>query len=354
MAKLRRKKTNPFEEMRKALMTGISYIIPLVVAGGMILSLALIFGEARTEGTIAFMYRQFGGSILGLMVPILAAYIAYGLEGKPALIPGLAAGLAANNIGSGFIGGIFAGLIAGYAIRMLKKIPYNKSFAGTMTMFFYPLVGSLIAGTIMLFIIGKPIASVNIGLTNWLNSLQGANAIILGLIIGAMTCFDMGGPVNKAAYAFALAGIESGNGIPYAAFAAAKTMPGIALTISTMISSKYYDQDEIEAGKSSWVLGAAGITEGAIPFAISDPFRVIPAMMTGGAVASVLSITGGSSLLSAGGSLITIPVTSNPLNWVIALTAGTFVSVALLTILKGHKYRKKDNEEVENKEAEIA
>ena len=356
MAKIQRqgaKKQGTLEQMKKGLLTGISYIIPLVVAGGMIMSLALlIFGNegARVEGTVGNTLRTFGGSILGLMVPLLSGYIAYGISDKAGLIPGFAAGVAANTINSGFIGGIISGFIAGYCVLYLKKIKYNENFAGTMNIFVYPLFGSLISGCIMFFLIGKPVALLNKGLVSWLSTIQGANGIILGIIIGAMACFDMGGAVNKAAYAFGLAAIQAGNGVPYAAFAAAKSLPGIAITISTLLFPKYYEKSEIEAGKSIWLLGCAGITEGAIPFAISDPFRVIPSMMVGGAVAAAISIFGGSSLLSAGGSLLTVPVTKNPVNWLIAVIAGTIVSFVILTILKKIKYDKtsKPEKAVEN------
>lgn len=351
MAKIQRKtkKTTGFEEVKKALMSGISYIIPLVVAGGMIMSLALVFGPegsifgyAREDGTIASQIRVFGGDILGLMVPILAAYIAFGLEGKIALIPGLAGGLAANSIGSGFLGGMVAGLLAGYLIRYMRKIKYNESFAGTMNMFVYPLMGSLIIGIVMLFIIGKPIAAINTGLLNWLNIIGDRNPLILGLIIGAMACFDMGGPVNKAAYAFSLAAIGAGNGIPYAAFSAAKSLPGIAITISALLFSKYYNEEERDAAKSTWILGLVGITEGAIPFAIADPLRVIPSMIFGGAIAAGISISGASSLLAAGGSVLTVPVTTNAVNWIIALIVGTLASAAMLSILKKIKFTKEE------------
>lgn len=344
MAKIQRKNTKKqgtFDQIKKGLLTGISYIIPLVVAGGMIMSIALlIFGNAgaRVEGTAGNTLRVFGGNILALMVPLLSGYIAYGISDKAALIPGIAAGVAANSINSGFLGGMISGFIAGYLVEYMKKIKYNENFAGTMNIFVYPLLGSLISGCIMLFIIGKPIALLNKFLIDWLWTIQGTNGIILGIVIGAMACFDMGGPVNKAAYAFGLAAIQAGNGVPYAAFAAAKSLPGIAITISTLFFPKYYEKEEIEAGKSAWILGCAGITECAIPYAVSDPLIVITSMMAGGAVAAAISIYGGSSLLAAGGSLLTIPVTENPLNWVIALVTGTIVAFLLLSLLKKIKY----------------
>lgn len=328
------------KDIFKAVMTGVSYIIPLVVAGGMILSLALlIFGNegARIEGTVGSTWRLFGGSILGLLVPILAAYVSYSLADKPGLIPGLAGGLAASTIGAGFFGGLIAGLIAGYTVRYLKKIKYPPSFAGIVTIFFYPLLGTVITGFFMMFVIGGPIAWFSHAMTAWLGELQSTNFVILGIVLGAMAGFDMGGPVNKAGYAFALAAIDSGNGLPYAAFAAAKSLPGIIVAISALIVPKGFTNDEKDAAKSSWLLGVFGISEGAIPFALRDPLRVIPATMAGGALAAVVSLWGRSSLQSAGGSVLTIPVTANPLFWVAGLVGGAVLGALILSALKWRK-----------------
>lgn len=336
-------------EIFKAVMTGVSYIIPLVVAGGMILSLALlIFGNegARIEGTVGSDWRVFGGSILGLLVPILAAYVAYSLADKPGLIPGLAGGLAASALGAGFFGGLVAGLIAGYTVKYLKKIKYPQSFAGIVTIFFYPLLGTIITGFFMMFVIGGPIAWLNQSMIVWLGDLQSSNFIILGIVLGAMAGFDMGGPVNKAGYAFALAAIDAGNGLPYAAFAAAKSLPGIIVAISAWIVPKGYTDDEKDAAKTSWLLGVFGISEGAIPFALRDPLRVIPATMAGGALAAVVSLWGKSSLQSAGGSVLTIPVTTNPLFWVAGLLGGALLGALVLSTLKWLKVRTHGPDEV--------
>ncbi len=328
------------KDVYKAVMTGVSYIIPLVVSGGMVLSLALlIWGNegARVDGSVGSIWRVFGGSILGMLIPILAAYVAYSLADKPGLIPGLAGGLAASSLGAGFFGGLIAGIIAGYAVRYLKKIPYPSSFAGIVTIFFYPLIGTIVTGFLMLFVIGEPIGWLNESMISWLGDLQTSNFIILGLVLGAMAGFDMGGPVNKAGYAFALAAIESGNGLPYAAFAAAKSLPGIIVSLSVLLVPKGFTDAERDAAKTSWLLGVFGISEGAIPFALRDPLRVIPATMLGGAFAAVISLWGKSSLQSAGGSVLTIPVTANAGFWVAGLVGGAVIGALVLSALKKHK-----------------
>ncbi len=322
---------------KEALMTGISYIIPLIVAGGMIASLALmIFGvDGITEaGTIGFELNSFGQSILALMVPLLAGYMAFSLGDKVALVPGIAGGIAANTVGGGFIGGIIAGFIAGYFMRWFKKYKVNKTFVPLMNMLVYPLVGTLVVGLLMLFVIGGPIAFINESLINALNSLSGSNAILLAIVIGVMTSADLGGPINKAAFAFSLAAIEAGNGLPYAAFAVAKCSPGVALTIATLIKPKMFTQSQQELGKTSWIMGLGGITEAAIPYAISEAFIAIPSFMIGGAVGAVISYVSGCSLLAAGGSIFTMPITSNPIMWTLALASASVISGVCIIIGK--------------------
>lgn len=337
------KKINHGQLIKKALMTGVSYVIPFVVAGGTIMSLALIFGGVKsinTEGTIAYIIRQYGSAILGLMVPIIAGYISYSIADKIGLAPGMAAGLVAVQTGGGFLGGLIGGLIAGYIMMYIKKIKINKNFVGLMNFFVYPVLGAFVVGIIMLFVIGKPIAAINTGLINWLKSLNGVNAILLGAIIGAMTCFDMGGPVNKAAYAFVIGAMGTGIGNPYASMKAAISVPDFALALSTLLFAKYYSQEELEAGKAAWVLGIAGITEGAIPFAVADPLIVIPSMMVGGAIASAIAMYGGASILTPGGGLFTLPLMKNAWVFIIAMVIGSIVSAVLVSFLKSLKYKK--------------
>lgn len=256
-------------ELKQALLSGISFAVPLIVAGGTVLAVSVLLAQILglqhlfdQENSWLWMYRKLGGGMLGiLMVPVLAAYTAYSLADKPALTPGFAAGLAANMIGSGFLGAI---------------------------------VGVLGAGSLMLFVIGEPVAWINNALTAWLNGLSGANALLLGAILGFMCSFDLGGPVNKASYAFCLGAMANGVYGPYAIFASVKMVSAFTVTASTMLAPNLFKQFEIETGKSTWLLGLAGITEGAIPMAIEDPLRVIGSFVLGsmatGAIVGAMGI----------------------------------------------------------------
>ncbi|PEL14310.1 PTS 2-O-a-mannosyl-D-glycerate transporter subunit IIABC [Bacillus sp. AFS017336] len=284
-------------EVKDSLLTGISHIIPIIVAGGMTLAAAVFIAQAfglqdtyAAEGSWLWLLRQLGGSLLGqIMIPVLAAYMAYSIADKPALGPGFAAGVAANLIGSGFLGGMLGGLLAGYFLKYLKaKVKPKGTFAGFVSFWFYPVIGTLVVGSIMLFVIGKPLALLNQGLIEWLDGMSGTNAIILGAILGAMVSFDLGGPVNKAAYTFCIGAMASGNIVPYAAFASVKMVSAFSVTGATIICKHYFSEQEKEIGKQTWLLGLAGITEGAIPFMINDPLRVIPSLITGSAVTGAI------------------------------------------------------------------
>ncbi|MEK5063763.1 PTS 2-O-a-mannosyl-D-glycerate transporter subunit IIABC [Cytobacillus sp. FSL R5-0596] len=284
-------------EIKDSILTGISYIIPVIVAGGMTLAAAVLISQAfglqdvyAEEGSWLWLLRQLGGGLLGqLMIPILAAYMAYSIADKPALGPGFAAGVAANLIGSGFLGGMLGGFLAGFFLKYLKnKVQPKGTFAGFISFWVYPVVGTLVVGSIMLFVVGEPLALLNQGLLNWLSSLSGTNAILLGAILGAMVSFDLGGPVNKAAYTFCIGAMACGNFIPYAAFASVKMVSAFSVTGATIIGKKYFTKQEQEIGKQTWLLGLAGITEGAIPFMINDPLRVIPSLIAGSAVTGAI------------------------------------------------------------------
>ncbi|ENL6903426.1 PTS 2-O-a-mannosyl-D-glycerate transporter subunit IIABC [Enterobacter ludwigii] len=277
-------------ELKQALLSGISFAVPLIVAGGTVLAVAVLLAQMlglqhlfEQENSWLWMYRKLGGGMLGtLMVPVLAAYTAYSLADKPALAPGFAAGLAANMIGSGFLGAIAGGLIAGYLMRWVKNhIRLSQRYNGFLTYYLYPVIGVLGAGSLMLFVIGEPVAWINSSLTAWLNGLSGANALLLGTLLGFMCSFDLGGPVNKAAYAFCLGAMANGVYGPYAIFASVKMVSAFTVTASTMLAPHLFKPFEIETGKSTWLLGLAGITEGAIPMAIEDPLRVIGSFVVG-------------------------------------------------------------------------
>ncbi|WP_426724096.1 PTS 2-O-a-mannosyl-D-glycerate transporter subunit IIABC [Enterobacter cloacae complex sp. 339J8] len=302
-------------ELKQALLSGISFAVPLIVAGGTVLAVSVLLAQILglqhlfdQENSWLWMYRKLGGGMLGmLMVPILAAYTAYSLADKPALTPGFAAGLAANMIGSGFLGAIAGGLIAGYLMRWVKNhIRLSSRFNGFLTFYLYPVIGVLGAGSLMLFVIGEPVAWINNALTAWLNGLSGANALLLGAILGFMCSFDLGGPVNKASYAFCLGAMANGVYGPYAIFASVKMVSAFTVTASTMLAPRLFKPFEIETGKSTWLLGLAGITEGAIPMAIEDPLRVIGSFVLGSMVTGAIVGAMGIGLSTPGAGIFSL------------------------------------------------
>ncbi|GHA65836.1 PTS 2-O-a-mannosyl-D-glycerate transporter subunit IIABC [Photobacterium aphoticum] len=302
-------------ELKQALLSGISFAVPLIVAGGTVLAVAVLLAQIfdlqdlyAQDGSWLNMYRKLGGGLLGtLMVPVLAAYTAYSLADKPALGPGFAAGLAANMIGSGFLGGVVGGLIAGYVMRWVKEnVRLSPAFNGFLTFYLYPVIGTLVVGSLMLFVIGKPVAMLNQGLTDWLNGLSGSNALLLGAIIGLFVSFDLGGPVNKAAYAFCLGAMANGVYGPYAIFGSVKMVSAFTVTASTMLAPRLFKDFEIETGKSTWLLGLAGITEGAIPMAIEDPIRVIGSFLAGSVVTGAIVGAAGIGLSTPGAGIFSM------------------------------------------------
>ena len=302
-------------ELKQALLSGISFAVPLIVAGGTVLAVSVLLAQILglqhlfdQENSWLWMYRKLGGGMLGmLMVPVLAAYTAYSLADKPALTPGFAAGLAANMIGSGFLGAIAGGLIAGYLMRWVKNhIRLSSRFNGFLTFYLYPVIGVLGAGSLMLFVIGEPVAWINNALTAWLNGLSGANALLLGAILGFMCSFDLGGPVNKASYAFCLGAMANGVYGPYAIFASVKMVSAFTVTASTMLAPRLFKTFEIETGKSTWLLGLAGITEGAIPMAIEDPLRVIGSFVLGSMVTGAIVGAIGIGLSTPGAGIFSL------------------------------------------------
>ncbi|EER9980416.1 PTS 2-O-a-mannosyl-D-glycerate transporter subunit IIABC [Escherichia coli] len=340
-------------ELKQALLSGISFAVPLIVAGGTVLAVAVLLSQIfglqdlfNEENSWLWMYRKLGGGLLGiLMVPVLAAYTAYSLADKPALAPGFAAGLAANMIGSGFLGAVVGGLIAGYLMRWVKNhLRLSSKFNGFLTFYLYPVLGTLGTGSLMLFVVGEPVAWINNSLTAWLNGLSGSNALLLGAILGFMCSFDLGGPVNKAAYAFCLGAMANGVYGPYAIFASVKMVSAFTVTASTMLAPRLFKEFEIETGKSTWLLGLAGITEGAIPMAIEDPLRVIGSFVLGsmvtGAIVGAMNIglsTPGAGIFSlfllhdngAGGVMAAI-------GWFGAALVGAAISTAILLIWRRH------------------
>lgn len=283
--------------VKSSVLTGISHVVPLIVAGGMISALCIIFARLfgftevlNTEGTWLYLIKNMGGGLLEtLMVPVLSAYMAYSIAEKPAFASGFAAGLCANMVNGGFLLGMLGGIIAGYATRYVKKyIPAKGTFAGFVSFVIYPVLTTLIVGVVLLVILGKPIAALNTALINVLTSMSGGHAALLGALIGIMVSFDLGGPVNKAAYAFCVAAMAEGVLMPYCAFASIKMVSAFSCTIATKLKKDLFTEEEKEIGNSTWLLGLAGITEGAIPFMMSDPIRVIVSFCTGSAICGAI------------------------------------------------------------------
>ncbi|HYH37458.1 MAG TPA: PTS fructose-like transporter subunit IIB [Azospirillum sp.] len=325
----------------KHLLTGVSFMLPFVVAGGLVIALSFVFGiEAFKEpGTLPAALMQIGGeAAFALMVPVLAGYIAYSIADRPGLAPGFIGGMLAAKIGAGFLGGIVAGFLAGYVARWLRdtiRLPTNLE--GLKPVLVIPLLATLAVGLMMIYVIGTPVAAIMNGLTAFLQGMTGANAVALGLLLGGMMALDMGGPVNKAAYTFAVGLLASNTFTPMAAVMAAGMTPPLGLALATMVAKNRFTVQEQEAGKAAGVLGLAFITEGAIPFAAKDPLRVIPACMAGSATAGALSMWFGCALRAPHGGVfvLAIPNAVTPLGfYVLAILAGTLVTTLALVVLK--------------------
>jgi fructose PTS system EIIBC or EIIC component len=344
----------------KHLLTGVSYMIPFIVAGGIMIALAFALGGYKiafyntsdltvlTTGFAANPLQSLAAAffVIGakagflLYVPILAGFIAYSIADRPGIAPGMIGGVLASLSGSGFLGAIIAGFLAGYTVYWLNRsIRLPRNLAGIMPVLILPVLGSLIVGLIMLYVVGTPVALLNQALINGLKGLQGVNAALLGLLIGLMMAFDMGGPVNKAAYAFSTGLLLAAHPVilPMAAAMAAGMTPPLGLALATVLFKNRFTHDEKEAGKAAWVLGASFITEGAIPFAAEDPFRVIPSIMIGSAVTGALSalFSIGLNVPHGGIWVVFIPgvVTNLPL-YILSIVIGTVVTAGALYVLK--------------------
>ena len=325
----------------KHLLTGVSYMLPMVVAGGLLIALSFVFGiEAfKEEGTLAAALMKIGGeTAFQLMVPLLAGYIAYSIADRPGLAPGMIGGLLAGTLGAGFIGGIIAGFVAGYAAKAVSRwIPLPASIESLKPILIIPLLASLVTGLVMIYIVGTPVAKLLAGLTEFLDTMGTSNAILLGLLLGTMMCVDLGGPVNKAAYAFSVGLLASQSYAPMAATMAAGMVPPIGMGIATLIARRKFAQTEREAGKAALVLGCCFISEGAIPFAAKDPLRVIPASIAGGALTGALSMAFGAKLLAPHGGLFVLLIPNainHALLYLVAILAGSLVTGLIYAVIK--------------------
>ncbi|MET1081067.1 MAG: PTS fructose-like transporter subunit IIB [Pseudomonas sp.] len=323
------------------LLTGVSFMLPMVVAGGLLIALSFIFGiEAFKEpGSLAAALMQIGGeAAFKLMVPLLAGYIAYSIADRPGLAPGMIGGLLAGSLGAGFIGGIIAGFLAGYAARALNRgLRLPPSLEALKPILLIPLLASLFTGLVMIYLVGKPVAGLLVALTTFLDGMGSTNAILLGLLLGGMMCVDLGGPINKAAYAFSVGLLASQSYAPMAATMAAGMVPPIGMALATLLARRKFDARERDAGKAAGVLGLCFISEGAIPFAAKDPLRVIPASVAGGALTGALSMYFGCKLMAPHGGLfvLLIPNAINHALWYgLAIVAGSLLTGVLYALLK--------------------
>ncbi|WP_047979544.1 fructose-specific PTS transporter subunit EIIC [Ornithinibacillus contaminans] len=343
----RKQKENP---IYKHLMNGVSYMIPFIVVGGLLIALALTLGGEQTPGGIVIpedsIWKQIeslGSTAFMFMVPILAGFIAVSIADRPGLVPGMIGGYIAatgsfygSEAGAGFIGGIIAGFLAGYVALGIKKIKVPKALQPVMPIIFIPIISSVIVGLLFIFVIGAPVAQVFEGLTTWLSGMQGASSILLAIILGGMIAVDMGGPFNKVAFLFGSAMIAEGNYEIMGPIAVAICIPPIGMGLATLLNKKKYQANEREAGKASLTMGFFGITEGAIPFAAQDPLRVIPSIVVGSMVGSVIAMIGsvGDKVAHGGPIVALLGAVDNVVMFFIAAIAGILVTAFLVNFLK--------------------
>lgn len=335
----------------KHLMNGVSHMLPFVVGGGILIAIAFLIDGFSVDlnslpadqranfGTItqaAALFKGIGGTAFGFMLPILAGFIAMSIADRPGLAVGFVGGSIAANGTSGFLGALVAGFVAGYIVLLLKKVfsKLPESLDGMKPVLLYPLLGIFLVGVIMQFVVEPPIGALNTAINNGLNGLNGASAVVLGVLLGGMMSVDMGGPVNKAAYVFGTASIAAGNYNIMAAVMIGGMVPPIAIALATIFFKNKFTAEERKAGPTNFIMGLSFITEGAIPFAASDPLHVLPACVVGSAVAGGLSMAFGCTLMAPHGGIFVVPTIGNPLMYLVALVIGAFIACGLLGLLK--------------------
>ena len=338
-------------QIYKHLMNGVSHMLPFVVGGGILIAIAFLIDGFSVDlnslpadqranfGTItqgAALFKGIGGTAFGFMLPILAGFIAMSIADRPGLAVGFVGGSIAANGTSGFLGALVAGFVAGYIVLLLKKVfsKLPESLDGMKPVLLYPLLGIFLVGVIMQFVVEPPIGALNTAINNGLNGLNGASAVVLGVLLGGMMSVDMGGPVNKAAYVFGTASIAAGNYNIMAAVMIGGMVPPIAIALATIFFKNKFTAEERKAGPTNFIMGLSFITEGAIPFAASDPLHVLPACAVGSAVAGGLSMAFGCTLMAPHGGIFVVPTIGNPLMYLVALVIGAFIACGLLGLLK--------------------
>jgi fructose PTS system EIIBC or EIIC component len=356
--------------IRQYLMTGVSYMIPFVAAGGILIALGFMIGgyeialSADRGGITGAMvatdfhwgdrrywgalFLTIGGLTFGFLLAALSGYIAYAIADRPGIVPGFTGGAIAGLVGAGFLGALVTGFLAGFLALWISRWKVPKGVRGVMPVVVTPLLATLITGALMLLVLGRPLKWVLDELTKWLNSLTGANAIVLGLILGLMMCFDLGGPVNKTAYVFATTGlavpaVTATDAIQFqimAAVMAAGMVPPLGLALATAIRGRLFTPAERENGKAAWLLGASFISEGAIPFAAAHPLVVLPSSMVGGAVTGALTMSFGNNLRAPHGGVWVLPLVSSPLTYLLAIVVGSVITGFLVIVLMAQRQKK--------------
>jgi fructose-specific phosphotransferase system IIC component len=333
------------KKLRQHLLTGVSYVIPFIACGGIMIAFAIAFAPMTAKGPdfsqapTLQLILTIGTAAFNLMMPVLAGYIAYSVAGKPGLVPGFIGGYLSGQVKAGFLGALLAGLLAGTVVYLIKKIPVSKYLRPIMPILIIPVLSSSIIGVFMLKVLGVPIAHLMTGASAFLRTINTGNSVALALLLGGMIAFDMGGPVNKTAFFFGAAMIQEGDFRIMGACAAAICTPPLGMGLATLLRKSLWNDDEREAGLAGLAMGMIGITEGAIPFAAADPVRVIPCIMAGSMVASVIAMLGGVGDHAPHGGPIVLPVVDHRLVYVVAIAVGTFLTAVLSNLWKSHAKR---------------
>jgi len=326
-------------------LTGVSYAIPFIACGGILIAISIAFAPMTATGPdfshspTLELISNIGNTAFALMLPVLAGYIAYSAAGKPALAPGFIGGYLSGQIKAGFLGAMLAGLMAGYIVDLLKKMPVSRHIRPVMPILVIPILSSLVIGTLMLQVLGVPIAHLMTAANSMLKALSGGSALVLGLVLGAMIAFDMGGPVNKTAFFFGAAMIQQGDYRIMGACAAAICTPPLGMGVATLIRRSLWSEEEREAGIAGITMGLIGITEGAIPFAAADPVRVIPCIMAGSMTAGAIAMLGGVGDHAPHGGPVVFPVVDHRAAYAAAIVAGVAVTSVAITVWKGLRWK---------------
>ena len=328
------------QKLRQHLLTGVSYAIPFIACGGILIACAIAFAPMTASGPDFSnaprlkLILDIGTASFTLMLPVLAGYISYSIAGKPGLLPGFLGGYLSGQVRAGFLGAILAGLVAGYVVEGLKKIPVSRYLRPIMPILVIPILAGGVIGVLMIKVIGVPIALLMDHANQSLLSMSTGNDVILALILGAMIAFDMGGPINKTAFFFGAAMIREGNYQIMGACAAAICTPPLGMGLATLLRKRLWNEEEREAGLAALAMGLIGITEGAIPFAAADPVRVIPSIVAGSAVAAAIAMVGHVGDHAPHGGPIVLLVVDHRVAYVAAILVGTLVTAILIVLLK--------------------